>query len=254
MIITKSNTFVKTIIMKNLLEQTLASIVTQNHQTVPVLEKYNLDFCCKGKRTLSDACTEKGISVEALLAELENATDNSSKNQMPFTEMDEQQLISYILIHHHFYVKQSMPTIIGHIEKVATKHGDRYPYMINVLALFNAIKDDMTQHMQKEEMILFPRIKEVGQLARHQQKTGLSDNYIYGPVSVMEQEHEQAGDILYEIRKLTNNYTPPADACTTFKVALAELKEFEEDLHKHVHLENNLLFPMAEKLLADITG
>lgn len=252
MIIIKSNTFVKIIIMKNLSEQTLATIVTQNHQTVPVLEKYDLDFCCKGKRTLSDACTEKGISVEALLNELENATSNTVKNQLPFNEMDEQQLISYILIHHHFYVKQSMPAIIMHVEKVAAKHGERYPYMVTVLALFTAIREEMTAHMQKEEMILFPRIKEVGQLLNSKDANSLAAGYISGPVNVMEQEHEHAGELLYQIRQLTSNYTPPADACTTFKVALAELKEFEEDLHKHVHLENNLLFPMAEKMFAAV--
>ncbi len=236
--------------MKNLSQQTLATIVTQNHQTVPVLEKYDLDFCCKGKRTLSDACTEKGISVEALLNELENATSNAVKNQLPFNEMDEQQLISYILIHHHFYVKQSMPAIIMHVEKVAAKHGERYPYMVTVLALFTAIKEEMTAHMQKEEMILFPRIKEVGQLLKSKDANSLAEGYISGPVNVMEQEHKHAGELLYQIRQLTSNYTPPADACTTFKVALAELKEFEEDLHRHVHLENNLLFPMAEKMFA----
>ena len=234
--------------MKNLSQQTLAAIVTQNHQTVPVLEKYDLDFCCKGKRTLSDACTEKGISVEALLSELEAAT-NVQPNQLPFTEMDEQQLISYILIHHHFYVKQSMPTILSHVEKVVTKHGDRYPYMIKVLQLFTAIKEEMESHMQKEEMILFPRIKEVGQFYSNEKKAELASGYITGPINVMEQEHEHAGELLYEIRELTNNYTPPADACTTFKVSLSELKEFEEDLHRHVHLENNLLFPLAEKML-----
>ena len=238
--------------MKDLSQQTLASIVTQNHQTVPVLEKYNLDFCCKGKRTLSDACTEKGISVEALLAELESTTGDSSKNQMPFTEMDEQQLISYILIHHHFYVKQSMPTILSHLEKVAIKHGDRLPYMIRVLQLFTAIKEEMTLHMQKEETVLFPRIKGIGQIFHSDQKTNLAAGYISGPVNMMEMEHEHAGDILSEIRQLTSNYMAPADACTTFKVALAELKEFEEDLHKHVHLENNLLFPLASKMVKAI--
>ena len=237
--------------MKYFAQQTLATIVTQNHQTVPVLEKYDLDFCCKGKRTLSDACTEKGVSIEALLSELETAT-NAQPNQLPFKEMDEQQLISYILIHHHFYVKQSMPTILSHVEKVATKHGDRYPYMIKVLQLFTEIKEEMTSHMQKEEMVLFPRIKEVGQLYNKHQTAGLSNEYITGPVNVMEQEHEHAGELLYEIRELTHNYTPPADACTTFKVSLSELKEFEEDLHRHVHLENNLLFPLAEKMLQKV--
>ncbi|MGF2412475.1 iron-sulfur cluster repair di-iron protein [Ferruginibacter sp.] len=239
--------------MTNLSTQTLATIVTQNHQTVPVLEKYNLDFCCKGKRTLQQACEEKGISVEKLLLELEGSKDTTTK-VLPFTEMSYEQLISYILIHHHFYVKQSMPTILFRIEKVATKHGDRYPYMVKVLEIFNAINEDMTQHMQKEEMILFPRIKEVGQLLSNDQKTGLGETYITGPVNVMETEHDHAGEMLYEIRQLTNNYTPPVDACTTFKVCLAELKEFEEDLHKHVHLENNLLFPLAEKMLSEATA
>jgi regulator of cell morphogenesis and NO signaling len=235
--------------MKILSQQTLANIVTQHHQAVPILEKYNLDFCCKGKRTLSDACAEKGISIEALLADIEGATAAINKNQMPFTEMDEQQLISYILIHHHFYVKQSMPAILSHLEKVATKHGDRFPYMIKVLQLFTAIKEEMTLHMQKEEAVLFPRIKGIGQIFHNGQNTNLAAGYISAPVNMMEMEHEHAGEILYEIRQLTGNYTAPADACTTFKVVLAELKEFEEDLHKHVHLENNLLFPLAEKMV-----
>ena len=238
--------------MTNISEQTLASIVTQNHQAVPVFEKHNLDFCCKGKRTLSEACVEKGLPVEVLLRELEAVTENEKQSQMPFTEMDAEQLIGYIIIHHHFYVKQSMPLIYSHLEKVAAKHGSRYPYMQKVFELFGMIKDEMTMHMQKEEMILFPRIKEIENLFNNNQQTNISDGYITGPVTVMETEHEHAGKILDEIRHLTNNYTAPEDACTTFKVSLAELKEFEEDLHKHVHLENNLLFPKAEKMNLEI--
>lgn len=238
--------------MTNISEQTLASIVTQNHQAVPVFEKHNLDFCCKGKRTLSEACVEKGLPVEVLLKELEAVTENEKQSQMPFTEMDAEQLIGYIIIHHHFYVKQSMPLIYSHLEKVAAKHGSRYPYMQKVFELFGMVKDEMTMHMQKEEMILFPRIKEIENLFNNNQQTNISDGYITGPVTVMETEHEHAGKILDEIRQLTNNYTVPEDACTTFKVSLAELKEFEEDLHKHVHLENNLLFPKAEKMNLEI--
>ena len=238
--------------MTNISEQTLASIVTQNHQAVPVFEKHNLDFCCKGKRTLSEACVEKGLPVEVLLKELEAVTENEKQSQMPFTEMDAEQLIGYIIIHHHFYVKQFMPLIYSHLEKVAAKHGSRYPYMQKVFELFGMIKDEMTMHMQKEEMILFPRIKEIENLFNNNQQTNISDGYITGPVTVMETEHEHAGKILDEIRHLTNNYTAPEDACTTFKVSLAELKEFEEDLHKHVHLENNLLFPKAEKMNLEI--
>ena len=235
--------------MITIAEQTLATIVTNNHFTVPVLEKYHLDFCCKGKRTLAEACTEKGLSVETISKELEKSTTALQSNKMPFTAMNAEQLISYILIHHHFYVKQSMPTILGHLEKVAFKHGDRFPYMIEVLNIFKEINEEMTSHMYKEEMILFPRIKEVQALREAKQNRNLNEGYISAPIQVMEQEHDHAGDLLYKIRELTNSYTPPAEACTTFQVSLAELKEFEEDLHRHVHLENNLLFPLAEKML-----
>lgn len=229
--------------------QTLANIVTGNHFAVPVLEKYHLDFCCKGKRTLAEACTEKGLSLEMICEELDKSTTTSQQNKMPFTEMTAEQLISFILIHHHFYVKQSMPTILGHLEKVAFKHGDRFPYMVEVLNLFKEINDDMTAHMMKEEMILFPRIKEVETLHQANQNNNLTAGYISAPIQVMELEHDHAGELLYRIRELTNTYSPPEDACTTFQVSLAELKEFEEDLHRHVHLENNLLFPLAEKMM-----
>lgn len=235
--------------MINIAEQTLASIVTSNHSTVPVLEKYHLDFCCKGKRTLMEACTEKGISLADIALELKNTITHDDSKTMPFTQMNADQLISYILIHHHFYVKQAMPTILGHLEKVAFKHGDRFPYMVDVFNIFKEIKEEMTSHMQKEEMILFPRIKEMEAFHITSHTRHLSDGYISDPIHVMELEHDHAGDMLNTIRELTNTYTPPAEACTTFRVSLAELKEFEEDLHKHIHLENNLLFPLAERMM-----
>lgn len=120
--------------------------------------------------------------------------------------------------------------------------------MIEVFCLFKEITEEMTAHMQKEEMVLFPRIKEISVLNEFQHNRKFTDGFINAPIQAMEMEHEQAGDLLYRIRSLTSSYTPPEDACTTFRVCLAELKEFEEDLHKHVHLENNLLFPLAEKL------
>jgi regulator of cell morphogenesis and NO signaling len=234
--------------MTNLAQQTLATIVTGNYATVPVLEKYDLDFCCKGNRTLAEACTEKGISVNAISEELEKSAATST-TKMPFTEMTAEQLISYILIHHHFYVKQSMPAIIGHLEKVASKHAGRFPYMAEVLCLFREITEELTMHMHKEEVILFPRIKEIAAQQDTRQHSNVAPVYIAAPIRVMELEHKHAGDVLYTIRSLTNNYTPPADACTTFRLSLAELKAFEEDLHRHVHLENNLLFTLAEEMI-----
>lgn len=240
--------------MTNIAEQTLASIVTAHHQTAPVLEKYSLDFCCKGKRTLAQACTEKGLSVESITQELEATAKIESASKAIFTEMNAGQLIGHILIHHHFYVKQIMPVIEEHLTKVAFKHGDNFPYMKEVLQLFTHLKNEMYMHLQKEEVILFPRIKELESMAQYNQKKSINQNYIYGPVGVMENEHDEAGEIMYRIRELTANYAPPAGACTTFKLVLEELKAFEEDLHQHVHLENNLLFPKAQAVLAVVTG
>ena len=186
--------------------------------------------------------------MDALLNEL-HLTVSGEKNTMPFTEMTAEQLISYILIHHHFYVKNSIPTIYNHLQKVVTKHGDKFPYMQEVLQLFTEVADELTSHMQKEEQILFPRIKT---LYATPVPENLHPGYIDGPVGVMEAEHEKAGDLLYAIRDLTNNYVAPDIACTTHRVLINELKAFEEDLHNHVHLENNILFPMAAERISEI--
>lgn len=240
--------------MIDITEQTLASIVSEHFQTVPVLEKYNLDFCCKGKRTLAEACTQKGLSVEVLIKELEEAAGKNTIKSMPFDAMNAEQLIGYILIHHHFYVKQSMPTIAAHLTKIVAKHAQKFPFMNDVLNLFIQLKNEMILHMHKEEAVLFPRIKEVESFYHFKQKKNLDSNYINGPVNVLESEHDKAGEIMYTIRQLTNNYTAPEEACTTFIVTLAELKEFEEDLHRHVHLENNILFPLAERMILSINS
>ena len=235
--------------MINIATQTLASIVTNNSKAVPVFEKYDLDFCCKGKRTLAQACEEKGLKVDLISLEIESQLELRLAGQMPFEEMNCDQIINYILIHHHFYVKQSMPIITGHLEKVANKHGEKFPFMVEVFHLFSELQNDMTHHMQKEEMILFPRIKHMEEIVMNNKVAEMDVAQIQGPVSVLMNEHDKAGELLYKIRNLTNGYEVPLDACTTFRVSLAELKEFEENLHKHVHLENNHLFPKAIQMM-----
>jgi len=234
--------------MTNIAQQTLANIVKTNHHAVPILEKYNLDFCCKGKRLLTDACSEKDLPTGAIEKELYAAMTEDRGKTMPFTQMTAEQLIGHILIHHHFYVKQTMPVIHMHLEKVAHKHGEHFPFMKKVFTLFCEVENEMISHMEKEEIILFPRIKQLEQSVKQHDKP--SHNYVDGPIAVMEAEHEHAGDILFKIRALTHNYTAPETACTTFRVTLSELKEFEEDLHQHVHLENNILFPKAHAMLS----
>jgi regulator of cell morphogenesis and NO signaling len=233
--------------MQNIETKTLATIALSNHEFIPVLEKYGLDFCCRGKKTLAEACSEKKLASDIIVKEL-NESVQTDKRNMPFTEMSAEELISYITIHHHFYVKNSVTTIFSHIEKVATKHGDRYPHMKEVSKLFMEVVEDLIPHMEKEEKILFPRIKRLAESVRSGELSDSDTMLIDIPIQVMEAEHDHAGQLLYKIRELTNNYTPPEDACTTHRVCLDELRYFEQDLHQHVHLENNILFPMAKKM------
>ncbi|HEX3024006.1 MAG TPA: DUF542 domain-containing protein, partial [Chitinophagaceae bacterium] len=175
--------------MKNISQETLKNIALEHHEIISVLEKYSLDFCCRGSKTLAEACSEKNIPVETIVKEIEQST-SSAKPQMPFTEMNAEQLISYILIHHHFYVKNAIPTIYNHLEKVVTKHGERYPHMQKILQLFTAVSDEMLPHMQKEELILFPRIKQLFLSIQNQQQQSFPANFIDGPINVMEAEHD----------------------------------------------------------------
>lgn len=235
--------------MDTITQNTLAGIVKQYHPTASVFEKYHLDYCCNGKRSLETACKEKNLSLEKIVTELEEVIDDPSAVDQDFDSFDPEQLISHIILKHHTYVKQASVSIREHLLRVVTKHGDRYPEMKKVYALFLEVDNELRIHMQKEEIILFPRIREVFHAGLIDNHSGFPTEYISGPVSVMEAEHTFAGNSLNNIRQLTNGYTAPVGACTTFCLVINELKAFEEDLHQHVHLENNILFPMAEQLL-----
>ncbi|MBK6829121.1 MAG: iron-sulfur cluster repair di-iron protein [Chitinophagaceae bacterium] len=227
----------------------MASIVTGNHQSAAVFEKYDLDFCCKGKRSLQDACRDKKINPAAVLMDLEKIMQLSDTGSQHMAEKSLSELTSYIVSTHHEYVRRQLPLIHGYLDKVASKHGERHPELYPILENFSAIREEMELHMQKEEKVLFPRIREIENLSNWNQPLSLSSTFISAPVSMMEQEHEHAGALMAEIRTLSNDYNAPGDACTTYKLSFASLQAFEEDLHRHVHLENYLLFPAALQLI-----
>lgn len=232
-------------------DHTLAAIVSHRHQAAAVFEKYHLDFCCKGKRTLQQACAEKNIPVEPVLEELQQVFEPGFvvEDQL-LNSMSVSQLTDYIVLKHHVFVKQVMPAIHQHLYRVATKHGDRFPYMQQVFNLFASLQLEMDSHMQKEETVLFPRIKEIDKaLAQKNNPSVFITGHISQPIHMMEMEHEEVGALMAQIRHLTNDYTPPRDACTTFRISMAELKAFAEDLHCHIHLENNILFPRIAKMM-----
>ncbi len=233
--------------MTGLQSKTLAQIVNENHKTAYIFEKYHLDFCCKGKRLLKQACEEISLPIEHVIAELENIS-NDSIVTLDFDRMTLAQLSEYIVLTHHAYVKREMPLINGYLQKIAARHGDRHPEMLYVFNAFIELKDDMTEHMEKEETILFPRIRMIEHYNNESGEVQINRSYIESPITMMEQEHENAGDILVQIRELTKDYKLPADACTTYRLSFAALQAFELDLHQHIHLENNVLFPKTVKL------
>jgi regulator of cell morphogenesis and NO signaling len=232
--------------------KTLAEIVTADNHAAPILQKFKLDYCCKGKRTLKTACEENNIPLPAVLHELEKMQDEYSfKNVMPFAAMSAEQLITHIVTHHHFFVKQATPQIVMHLTKLVQKHADRFGWINDGYNTFMALQEELLQHMAKEELVLFPYIKEIVKI--YQGGTPfLALSNIALPITVMEHEHEEAGKLMEKLRKITNDYTPEETACTTHGVTLTELKEFEENLHQHVHLENNILFPLAIKMYNEI--
>jgi regulator of cell morphogenesis and NO signaling len=231
----------------------LAQIVNNNHQAASVFEKYHLDFCCKGKRSLEKACAEQQLSISKVTEDLENIFTKNNNSTVDFEKMSLTQLADYIIQTHHAYVKNEMPQIHAYLQKVSSKHGERHPELYKIFQTFNAVKEEMEGHMKKEELILFPRIKELQKLADNENANlQLNITYLQSPITVMEQEHDHAGNLLNDIRILSNDYAPPQDACTTYRLSFAALKAFELDLHQHVHLENNILFPKAIETFRDL--
>lgn len=225
--------------------QTLASLVSDHYQVAPLFEKLHLDFCCKGQQTLKTACEQKGLDIQQVITELDALISTSKKENVDFDKMEAAQLIQYILLHHHFYVKQTIPQLAAYLNKIVLKHGDKFPNMGRVSTLFRTLSIELLSHLEKEEQVLFPAIISMA-----------SGEAISIPLkNIIERmltEHDDAGEMMEQIRILTLDYTPPENVCTTFQLTLTMLKDFESNLHKHVHLENNHLFPMAVRLMQPV--
>jgi regulator of cell morphogenesis and NO signaling len=227
--------------------------VNGDHRAASVFEKYHLDFCCKGKRSLAQACLEQQVELSQVTGELGYIFSKAITGSIDFGKMSLTQLCDYIVQTHHAYVKNEMPQIYAYLQKVSSKHGETHPELYKISQTFSAVKEEMEGHMKKEETILFPRIKELQKLADNEAaQLQMSIAYLQSPITLMEQEHDHAGNLLNDIRIFSNGYTPPQDACTTYRLSFAALKAFELDLHQHVHLENNVLFPKAIEIFKSL--
>ncbi|PHR72531.1 MAG: iron-sulfur cluster repair di-iron protein [Lutibacter sp.] len=224
--------------------KTVAEIVTKNIKSAHIFKKHGIDFCCGGGISVEKACEKKGVDFSELKKELDNIDEVSKSYDYDSWNLDF--LIDHIINIHHTYVEENITLLIQYANRVAKVHGHHYTEVVKINQLFTEVANELTAHMKKEELILFPFIK---QLVKAEKEGTVAPNPHFGtvnnPIKMMEEEHENAGDIFKEIAKLSNNYTPPESACNTFRALYAKLEEFEQDLHQHIHLENNILFPKA---------
>ncbi len=235
---------------KAIQELTVAEIVANDYRTAEVFKKHGIDFCCGGKKTIERVCRDKAVNIDILQKEIEAIQNTEDISEHAFNEWSLSFLIDYISNVHHAYVKRNMSLITEFAQKVALVHGDHNPENRDIAKLWDSIVSDLTQHMQKEELMLFPYIKKLEQYSLGELKQfpkavfGTAKN----PIRMMENEHDLAGNLMKHIEIISNNFTPPAHACNTYRVLYAKLQEFQNDLHAHIHLENNILFPKAIQL------
>ena len=229
-------------------EKTIGEIVADDFRAASVFKNFNIDFCCKGNRTIQEACEVKNINPESIYCELENLQDQNSEG-IDFKTWPLDLLADYVEKTHHRYIEEKTPVLLQFLNKISKVHGDRHPELVEIFDLFEASAADLGAHLKKEELILFPFIKMMVDAKRSGNE--LSNPHfgtVENPVEMMKHEHDVEGDRFRKIAELTNNYQFPADACSTYQVTFKMLEDFESDLHKHIHLENNILFPKAIEL------
>ena len=230
-------------------DQLVGGLVAQNFKTADIISRHGIDFCCAGNISLEDAAKQHNLNVADLLVDLEkvlNAKDLESDliNRLPLDA-----LVDHIVESHHQYIRDNVDVIPNYINKIAEVHGGRHPEMVEVKNLFDGACKELSEHIVKEEQILFPYIKELVKAKQNGTKPNVPGfGSVASPIEAMMAEHANEGERFREISELTDNYTLPADGCTTYRVGLEKLKEFETDLHRHIHLENNILFLKAMEL------
>lgn len=230
--------------MKIKREDIIGELVAHDYRTASVFKKYGIDFCCQGNRNIHQACVKKSIDTQQVLNDLEEVTKEQANDMTDYKSWPLDLLADYIEKKHHRYVEMRISEIKPYLAKICSVHGDRHPELFEITDHFNASAGELTAHMKKEEFILFPFVRKMAKAKQERLKvTTPMFGSVQNPVQMMKDEHTAEGDRFSRIEALSNNYTPPSDSCSTYKVTFALLKEFEQDLHMHIHLENNILFP-----------
>jgi len=226
--------------------ETLGEIVAKDLRKAEVFKKYDLDFCCGGKKTVKEACAEKGLDVTKIEQELQNADKNVSTGRpLPYNDWNLDFLADYIVNTHHSYVRKTIPDIRSYAEKVAKVHGAYHPELLEINKLAQEVCDEMSEHMVKEETVLFPYVKHIVNTKGKGYVKFDSLDDVKEPIDIAVTEHELVGGNMDKIKELSNNFKVPDDGCASYAYLFKTLNEFEDDLHIHIHLENNILFPKA---------
>jgi regulator of cell morphogenesis and NO signaling len=241
--------------MSNLSKESVGSIVAQNWKMASVFQKYGIDFCCMGEAILADACRDKGVDLDTVMKELVASFNEMTEPEPDYNGWGLDLLADYIESKHHKYAADIMPRLLANLNKICTVHGENHPELFEIRDLFRDVSHELTVHMKREEFMIFPVIKKmVSSLQKKQNIPSQTYGTIQNPIAVMMQDHEREGDRLRTIARLSDNYTPPIGGCSTYKVSFSMLEDFERDLHKHIHLENNILFPKAILLEKDLAA
>jgi regulator of cell morphogenesis and NO signaling len=237
-------------------ETTVAEIASAMPRAIPVFQKHGIDFCCGGRRALAEVCSEKGVGFDAIVCEIESSGGQPLRSDTDWTTEPLAALIDHIVTRYHAGLREELPRLLALAEKVANVHGANHTDTLPGLRdTFRALKDELDSHMKKEEHVLFPYVRELETVAR-----GLRPSFSIplglasGAVGVMEREHAIAGLALKTMHRLTGGFRPPDDACGSFGALYAGLEIFEADLHAHIHLENNILFPRAMEMEGKLRG
>lgn len=238
--------------MRNeLLNKRVGELVVEEPGRSRIFERFSIDYCCGGKKTLADACKATGASPDAVIDALTHPDiSGQSQPEADWSNARMSELIDHILTKHHAYLRTELPRLSEMGAKVARVHGDRFDWLSECHRVFEGLRAELEQHMMKEEQVLFPMIRQME--ATGATATSHCGN-LQNPISVMEHEHDIAGQALARLRELTGAFVPPDDACNTFRAWLHGLAELESDLHEHIHEENNILFPTAQKLASQLT-
>ena len=226
--------------------QIIGELVARDYRTASVFKKYSIDFCCQGNRTIEEACEKKNIDTKKVLEDLVAMMEAKSESTTDYQSWPLDLLADYIEKKHHRYVQEKTLEIQPYLDKICKVHGERHPELLEIKEEFNASAGELAAHMKKEELILFPFIRKMTKAKLENIKVDAAHfGTVKNPIQMMMDEHTVEGNRFRKIEELSNNYTPPLDACNTYRVSFALLKEFEQDLHLHIHLENNILFPRA---------